>query len=427
MPNDAALIALATAMQQTVEDMAALLAQMVVVLTPPVQTIATPAALTRAIAAAAPGDTLILANSLIYLTPFTLTKSVTLQGETYASATGRMTRTDPAPLFQAGIVATVDSHRLNGLDIRQPVNVPNAIGVMGGTGAAWDRCRLLGDPVAGAHRGIEWQGANGRVTRCFIDDVFQPAQDTQAICGWDAGPGLSIDDCWLSAAGQSIMFGGADSSSAARIPSNITVTNSDLVKNPAWIGKQQCKCALELKSVINYKMDSSRMSYAGTSQGQGAYLIVATVRNQDGNAPWSCITNVEISNCTGDHASGLVNFLGSDNVHPSGALDGFNLHDSSFTLDGALGAGRMFLFDRGGAHITLKNLKAAGVNLSALGYFAGLPAPTGFIAQNLTPLPPSTYGWFIDGGVTVGGVSGGKGHAALLRLMPDATLDTTIV
>jgi hypothetical protein len=386
--------------------------------------ITTPEEFDDTLAAAPDGAILTLATSFVYPRALTLTKPVTLQSETHAEAQGRIALDEPAPSFALGIVALVDGHALLGLELRGV----NTIGIMGGRGATWDRCRLLGDPVEGAHRGIEWRGSQGKITRCYIDDVFRPTQDCQAIAAFDSGAGLLIEDCYLSAAAQAIMFGGADPATVAGIPTGIYIHNCDLVKKAAWYGVQQIKCAIEFKNAIDVKVEGCRLSGAGTSQGQGGYLIVATVRNQNGKAPWSCITNIEIAHCTGDTASGIANFLGTDNNYPSGRLDGFHIHDCTFTeIDGKFpafkpGQGRLFLFDRSPANVALDNITVDGVNLSALGYFCGKPSPTGFRAGGMH-LPTSKYGWKIDGGEA----GGGQGHDDLMVYMPDAQLDATIV
>ena len=185
---------------------------------------------------------------------------------------------------------------------------------------------------------------------------------------------------------------------------------------------QQVKCSFEVKCGIDIVVEYCELAHGGQSQGQGCYLIDATVRNQDGAAPWSCITNVELAHCTGELASGVANILGEDNVHPSGKLDGLNIHDCDFTaMNGHLGSGRLFLVGGAPAHVTLQNLRIEGTNMAALGYFYGALPPTGFVAGGLT-LPASEYGWYLDGDTGHGGRA--RNDAAY---MPDAQLDATIV
>lgn len=382
--------------------------------------ISTPTDFDTALAAASPGATLTLAKTLVYPRPLDLPKPVTLQSETYsANQTTRMTRDEPAPTFMGGITALYDNHALLGLALRGT----DTIGVLGGLGGVWDRCRVLGDPVQGAHRGVEWRGGRSFIRRCFMDDIFRRDQDTQAICAWDCeAPGLVVDDCYLSAAGQSIMFGGADSTAAEHIPRSIHISKSAFAKKASWLGVQQVKCAFEIKCAIDVTVEFCDMQHGGMSQGQGCYLMDMTVRNQDGAAPWSCITNIEIAHCTGELASGVCNILGEDNVHPSGKLDGLHIHDCQFTaMDGHLGSGRLFLFGGSPAHVTLLNQTISGVNMASLGYFYGILPPTGFVAGGLT-LPSSEYGWYLDADTG----HAGSGRTKMLAYMPDAQLDQTI-
>ena len=215
---------------------------------PPAAAIATPEELKAALAAATPGTVLTLATSLVYPERLALTQSVTLQSATFQANKGtRMTRDEPAPTFLAGLEGLGNDYAVLGLALHGS----DTIGVLGGSGGVWDRCRLLGDPVHGAHRGFEWRGGKQSVRRCFVDDVFRVDQDTQAICGWDCDPGLVLEDNYLSAAGQSFMFGGADSSSEARMPRAIAMARNTHTKNPAWVGQFQCKCAGEFKCAID--------------------------------------------------------------------------------------------------------------------------------------------------------------------------------
>lgn len=389
----------------------------------------TEAAFDDALASAADGAVLILANSFQYSRPLDIPKPITLKGESYSpNNTSIMGWDEPAPTFNGGIIGHMHDHALLGIAMKGT----ETVGVMGGENAIWDRCRLLGDAWLGARRGIQWTGINGFLRRTYIDDIFRVDQDTQAICGWDSGPGLVIDTNYLSAAGQAIMFGGGDSSSPDRMPRVIWGHHNTLTKKAGWCQEpynanglapgnvsalQQCKCAIEFKCCMDALFEHNDFQYGGIAMGQGYYLIVATVRNQDGAAPWSCVKNIEVRHCTGSHASGVCNFLGTDTEHPSDVLDNFNLHDCQFNdLDGSLGAGRVFLFGDNPRNVKVQNVKVTGVNMGATGYFYG-EMPTGLVLTGLE-MPPSEYGWIIDGD--------GSGPDALKAAMPDIVIDDTV-
>ena len=258
-------------------------ANQVIASLPSVALIDTEAALDDALATCPEGAVIVLANSLNYSRTLAIPKPVILQSESYSpNNTTRMGWDEPAPTFHGGIIGHMRDHALLGIAMKGT----ETVAVMGGENAIWDRCRILGDSYTGARRGIRWTGTNGFIRRAYIDDIFRTDQDTQAICGWDSGAGLVIDDCYLSAAGQSVMFGGGDSTSAERIPRVIWMHHSTLTKKQHWAeppheaagGLQQCKCALEFKSCIDCKVEFCDFHFGGCAMGQGYHLIVATPR-----------------------------------------------------------------------------------------------------------------------------------------------------
>lgn len=387
---------------------------------PDVQILSTPAQLNTALLAASAGDFLILDPTLIYSDPLVLTKPVALLSSTSLAGMPRIARDEPAPTFLNGLRAPSDFITLSGLAISHTNPLTDIVG-LSGLSPVVNRCRILGG-IAGAKRGVAANGGDMAITRCLIDECWQPAQDTQAIGAWDMkAPGLLIDDCYLGGGSQSVMLGGADPLTEAGTPSKVSVTNSTLSKNPAWYGKAQIKNAFEIKNGKDVILHNCVVEYSGTAQGMGGYLLVFTVRNQGGAAPFSTIERVTVSNCTGGKAAGICTILGSDNNHPSGTLDSLTITDCHFTeldrLAPGGGAGRLYTFDRAPRNVTLKNIVVEGQNLAAAGYFSGAP-PVGLNLSGLT-VPKTTYGWKIDGK--------GGGRAALLAYAPDALLDAGIV
>jgi hypothetical protein len=217
---------------------------------------------------------------------------------------------------------------------------------------------------------------------------------------------------------QSFMAGGSDPISEDRIPKNITITSSTFGKNLKWYEMgAQIKCAFELKNAINVFVGDSDFQFAGIAQGQGAYLIVLTPRNQNGRAPYSLVKDVLIQACTGSHAAGIASFLGTDDFNESLMLENVTIRDFSatdITRSGIWkGAGRLFNFDRGPKDIHLESIDVEGSNLSSHFYFDHEP-PTGLIARNLK-LPPAKYPFFVDNMT--------PGLASVLKYAPDAIIE----
>lgn len=285
-----------------------------------------------------------------------------------------------------------------------------------GAGTLLHAVTASGDPVRGQHRGILAHGRGSVYRQCVVVDCFLLGRDAQAVAGWDGTEDLLIDGGYFSGGAETILFGGADSTRSDRIPKRLTVQNATLTKRPEWASKGvQVKCALELKAVQGFRMSRCLLEYAGTSEGQGGYLILLTVRNQDGRAPWSCVEDVVIEDTAGRHAGGCVNILGRDDQNPSGVARNITLRRMTFEdIDPRHGgAGRMFLIGDGPEDVTLEDLTVKGEDLAAAGYFYG--APPVRMALRRIQTPPSAYGWKVDGG--------GQGLDAVKAYAPDITID----
>ena len=74
-----------------------------------------------------------------------------------------------------------------------------------------DRVFVHGTPGAGQRRGVALNSASTTITGCYISEIKSIGFDSQAIAGWN-GPGpYTIANNYLEAAGENLMFGGAES------------------------------------------------------------------------------------------------------------------------------------------------------------------------------------------------------------------------
>jgi len=291
--------------------------------------ITTPDALDRALAARQ--AVILLDPSLVYAAPLTLRAPVQLVVADAGAATTpvRMTADRLLPRFQGGIAVPADDVTLLGLEVRGPV--AGTLVDLGGARITCDRLRVLGDPVHGVRRGIVANG-NGDllITRSIVDDCFGPYpqtdnHDQQAIIAWDMAPGLRIIDNLLRAGTETIMLGGDDSASLERMPADVLIQDNDITKRPEWQTQAiSVKNVFEIKAARRVKVYTNRIARSWGGHGQDGYLIMLTVRNQGGKAPWSTIADVVIAN--NDCASGAaaINVLGRDDrppkTHPDGSV-----------------------------------------------------------------------------------------------------------
>jgi hypothetical protein len=376
----------------------------------------------RALLEAVPSGALVRCEPATYAGPFVLSKPVTITS-TLPPKVGRATA-DAAVWLTSGeeTVTIVGSDvTLSGIGVKstnpdyQLVNIP-----FGAQRTVLDQVTALGDPVKGQRRGLRPEGADVKILRCYVDHIGGVGRETQGIGFSLGGSDITIDDCHVSGAAEAIMVGGSDTPSAERIPQRIRITRSTLTKRPEWYGMNwQIKNALELKCAIDVTVSECLLQYAGISEGQGAYLIVLTPRNQDGAAPWSTVQRVLIERIHGVMGGGCVSFMGSDYSHPSGPLKDIVIREALF--DGidpqgpTKGDGRCFFFTRAPQHVTLENITVKAKNMTSNIYLGPYEMPpTGLVLRNLV-LPAATYPIKIDGG--------GQGEAALKAWAPDVIME----
>lgn len=282
--------------------------------TPPVP-VSSPGALDRAIADAADGDLIYLAPELIYDAPLILRRSVSLIGYTSAITSGRQTFDAPAPRFLRGIAMPGNGITLGGLEVwdadpTQPI-VDNT-----GAGNTAHRCRLLGDPVLGQRRGISANGADQTFTQNYIAQCFSPQPgkwtDSQAICAWNTPGPTRILDNYLEGSSEGILIGGSDSSSEATMPRDVSILSNTIFKPLAWmVPGINVKNGIEIKACDGFTIEDNDVINSFGGQG---FLLVLTVRNQGGRAPWSTIANGTVSGNRFNHGPGAITILGLEDI-----------------------------------------------------------------------------------------------------------------
>ena len=422
------------ALDHATADIAAVRAQLAGAPPPSAIIDVTPGQSVQAVLDAAPAEAILRFAAGVYDGALTIRQSVHLIAA-HPPPDGQATRVCPVMFTSRAEQTLLVQHDAvdvlcQGIGVTQQ-NPDYELCLVQGRAVRFDRCTFLGDPVHGARRGWRVEGRDVTIVQCYADDIFRPGRDTCVIGSWQDTDGLLVDRCYLCGGAETIMFGGADAPSADRIPQHITITGCTLTKNPAWYAQgAQLKTPFELKCAAHVIMRDCVLEYAGVSEGQGAYLLVLTVRNQDGTAPWSRIEDVLIERCRCSQGGGGVNILGHDDQYPSGTLTNVTIRNVAFTemnpsglwsLGGHYGSGRCAMFHNSPHHVTLEAITMEGINMAALGYFANTPQqPVGLMLRNWK-YGATEYGWKIDGG----GMDVPPAHAQISALMPDLTYAVT--
>lgn len=194
-----------------------------------------------------------------------------------------------------------------------------------------DRSYILGWPTQDVQRGVSLQCASCDVINSHISDIHAVGVEAQAIAGWN-GPGpFRIINNYLEAAGENVMFGGADSAATewdangkpinGLMPAGLEMRGNYLFKplswkvgHPTYAGKHwTVKNLLELKAMRGAVIDGNVFENNWVD-GQDGSGILFTVRNQECTAPWSTVQDITYTNNTAKGIAGAaLNFLGVDN------------------------------------------------------------------------------------------------------------------
>ena len=252
-----------------------------------------------------------------------------------------------------------------------------------------------------------------------IDRSWIHGFDTQALCGWN-GPGpFHIINNYLEAAGENILFGGADPSISNLIPSNIEIRRNYLFKPLRWNAKDpsyagihwSVKNLLEIKMGRNIVIDGNVLENSW-GDAQIGYAVLFTVRNQDGKAPWAMIENVSFTNNIVKNSEQGFQLLGKDSPNVSQRASGLQITNNLFT-----GINNRFLTMTDYYNVTLShNTHFQNGNIMSL---YGEPS-TGFVyTDNITNRGANGYGIFGD--------SVGEGNAALTRYAPGNTVRRNVL
>lgn len=180
-----------------------------------------------------------------------------------------------------------------------------------------DRCYLHGDPSYGQRRGLALNSGDATIINSYFSDFKGVLQDTQAILGWN-GPGpFLIENNYLEAAGENLMFGGGDPNIAQLVPTGIRIVRNHISKPIAWMTQSwTVKNLIEFKNAKDVVLEGNFIEN-NWAAGQQGYAICLTPRNQNNTAPWVIVKNIVVQNNVIRHVAAAFNILGYDDISPS--------------------------------------------------------------------------------------------------------------
>lgn len=272
-----------------------------------------------------------------------------------------------------------------------------------------DRSLMLGG-VNGQKRGLLPHATGVRVLKSHIGGIFWPGYgDTQAIAAVRDCHDLLVDDSFLEAAGEVVLFGGDDIGAESSMCSDVHVRNSTLTKRLAWRDiPGVAKNLYELKAVRGASLTGCFLANSFKS-AQDGFAVVLTVRNQNGRDPFATVQDVLISGNSIAHVVGGFNILGRDDILQSEAweankgqvrasermrniqiLDNVVRDISRHTWGEGLG-GRLFQIQGGPADLVVDGLNVEPGLDRGDGRHEGDPAVSGAIYFDQAHLPLSGF------------------------------------
>jgi hypothetical protein len=320
----------------------------------PVIHVTPPMSLQAALDASQPGDVLELAEDVTFAGSFVLPKraapGVTLRGcaEIRSLSSEAAIRTAPngdwwsLQGLSAECKLTVSSANPAGEVIRFGSGSQTAEQVPANLSIKW--LHVKGDPLNGQKRGLSLHSGYTEIRESLFTDFKLVGQDAQAIAGWN-GPGpYTIVGNHLEAAGETILFGGADPSIPGLVPSYIVIEDNTFTRPLSWRSeKWTIKNHLELKNAQHVTIHRNRFSHHwATADGPNGYTIWLTPANQGGMAPWSTVRDVTLTYNTFRDVSAGISMAPTSGPHPAVPLSDVKVRDNTFALSKALygGSGR---------------------------------------------------------------------------------------
>jgi hypothetical protein len=285
----------------------------------------------------------------------------------------------------------------------------------------FDRSYIHGDARKGGRRGIALNGRDIAVVDSHLSDFKEVGADSQAISGWN-GPGpFKIANNYLEAAGENVMFGGADPAVHGLVPSDIEIVRNHFAKplrwkldHPTYEGTPWAvKNLFELKNARRVLVEGNLLEH-NWPHAQNGFAILFTPRNQEGRAPWSVVEDVTFRNNVLRNVAAGFNILGRDDNQESKQTRRIAIHNNLISDVGGKwgGNGRLFQLLDGTAGVAITSNTAERTTGGVV--FGGDHDPhTGFVFQN--NMMPDNGAGFVGSGT-------GVGRASIDRYFPGAVI-----
>jgi hypothetical protein len=275
---------------------------------------------------------------------------------------------------------------------------------------------MHGDPRVGGKRGITLNSGAATIANSWISDIKSATQDSQTICGWNGSGPYLIENNYLEASGENIMFGGAVPKIPNLVPSDITIRRNHFFKplswkkgDPSFTGTTWIvKNLFELKNARRVLLEGNVFENNWT-QAQPGFGIVLTTATEGGVVKWAVVEDVTFRNNVMRNMFHGINIRGIDGTY--GKANRISFVNNVFEN---ISGGRFLQLLNGANYVTVDHNTVFHATL--LVCFDGSPS-TGLVYKNNLS-NRGTYGIF---------TSYGEGTTGLAVMSPGAVVTKNVI
>jgi hypothetical protein len=282
-----------------------------------------------------------------------------------------------------------------------------------------DRSYVHGTPTLDLRRCVTFNSGSAAIVDSWVTECHSNNSDSQAILGYNGAGPFKIENNYLAAGHEVVLFGGGDPAIPELSPADVEVRGNHITRPLSWKRKWQVKNIFETKNVRRILIEGNVLENNWTD-GQTGFAILLKSENQDGGAPWSTSSDVTIRNNRIRNTGSVFNISGKVTPKAVVAARFLITHNiaEGVNVGPYDGEGIAFqllngLSDVVVTHNTILNQNATGSSVS----FDGAPVQRLVMHSNLLQAGP--YG--------VHGADAASGSNTLKRYAPGAVFRRNVI
>jgi hypothetical protein len=252
-----------------------------------------------------------------------------------------------------------------------------------------DRMYIHGNAHLPFKRGVQLNGCSCSVIDSYISDIHVEGQDTQAIAIWNGCGPFKIVNNYLEAAGENVMFGGADPKIVDLVPSDVEFRNNYCFKPLTWRIRPggptaphwTVKNSFETKNARRLLVDQNVFENCWTD-AQTGFAILLKSENQDGAAPWTVTEDFTFSNNLVRNSGSAIKIAGHTSG-PAKTASRFLIRNNRFEQIGKTDDGILLILLAGVTDVTFDH--NTGFQSGAVIIADGAAMPGLTFTNNISP------------------------------------------